>query len=71
LPVVVRSGANHKGGFMIGKERKFVLDVIDQEGFEYSFEHYSDFKEVADKRFHELKDAYLKAKEDLKSYIEQ
>lgn len=56
---------------MTGKEKKFVLDVIEQEGFEYSFVHYSDFKEVADKRFHELKDVYLKAREDLKSYIEE
>jgi len=56
---------------MTGKEKKFVLDVIENEGLDYSFVHYSDFKEVEDKKFHELKDAYLKAREELKSYIEE
>jgi len=55
---------------MTGKEKKFVLDVVEQEGFDYSFIHYSDFKEVVDQRFHELRIAYLQAREELKNYIE-
>jgi len=54
---------------MTGKEMKFVIDVIEQEGFDYSFISYSDFKEITDGNFHFLKDAYLKAREDLKNYI--
>jgi hypothetical protein len=56
---------------MTGKEKKYVLNIIENEGFEYTFEYYSNFEEIKDEQFHKLKDVYLKAKEELKSYIER
>ena len=42
---------------------------IKQEGFHYTFLHYSDFKEIKDKKFHELRKEYLKSAEKLEKYL--
>ena len=34
---------------------------VENEGFDYAFRHYSDFSEVKDKKFHELRSAYVDA----------
>lgn len=39
------------------------------EGFHYCFDGYSDWKEIKDKKFHELRQAYLKAAKELETYI--
>lgn len=49
--------------------RHIVLDDIDQEGFDYAFDGYENYKWVNDVRFQELKNKYLQAKEDLRNYI--
>lgn len=54
---------------MTAKEFIYVRDIIDQEGFHYAFEGYSDFKEISDEKFHELRQAYLKAAADLSEYL--
>jgi hypothetical protein len=52
------------------KQLKYVLDTVDNEGFDYAFRHYSDFKdEVSDAKFHELREAYVKAAEELAEYV--
>jgi hypothetical protein len=43
---------------------------IREEGMEYCFEHYSRWEEIKDKKFHELRKAYLNAAKELKNYIE-
>lgn len=43
--------------------------TIENEGFDYAFRHYSDFKEVKDKKFHELREAYVEAAQSLSDYL--
>lgn len=45
-----------------------VIDAVEFEGFDYAFRHWSSFKDVKDKRFHELRDAYVKAANELAAY---
>lgn len=42
---------------------------IDEEGFDYCFDGYSDWSEINDDEFHRLRKAYLLAKEELNNYI--
>lgn len=55
---------------MTGKEISYVNDTITNEGFEYAFVSYSDFKkDVTDTKFHELREAFLCARSELAEYI--
>jgi len=54
---------------MTKKDAKYVRATIDDEGFEYTFLHYSDFDEIKDDKFHELRKAFLKAQKELDEYI--
>ena len=40
-----------------------------EEGFHYCFAHYSRWPEIKDEKFHQLREAYLKAAEELKKYV--
>lgn len=54
---------------MNAQELQYVQDTIENEGFDYGFRHYSDFKdEVKDEKFHELRTAYVEAAEALAEY---
>jgi len=46
-----------------------VLNCIDNEGFDYCFDEYSDFKYVTDAHFHNLREAYLDSKDELYMYV--
>lgn len=60
-----------KENITMNKQDKLDLeDRIENEGFEYAFIYYSDFKEIKDDRFHELRKAYVKAHNDLEEYIQ-
>ena len=54
---------------MKGKEFTYVLDTIENEGFEYAFVDYSGFEQIEDEEFHKLREAYLDAREILADYI--
>lgn len=54
---------------MTKKERKYVTERVDNEGFDYCFVHYSDFKEIEDEEFHKLREAYLEAQYKLAEYV--
>jgi len=47
------------------EDRIYVLDTIDSDSFEYAFVNYSDFKEIEDKEFHVLREAYLESRDNL------
>ncbi len=51
------------------KDANMVWAYVDNEGFDYCFCSYSDFEEVKDKKFHKLREAYIKAKDDLEEYL--
>lgn len=54
---------------MNAKDLEYVKDTIDNEGFDYAFVDYSDFSEIEDDKFHELRVAYVKAAEELREYV--
>jgi hypothetical protein len=43
---------------------------MDAEGFDYCFVGYSNWEEINDEKFHELRLAYVKAQKELQAYIE-
>lgn len=54
---------------MTKAEREYVRDTIENEGFDYAFEHYSDYDDVYDNEFHRLRKAYLEARKALEDYV--
>lgn len=48
---------------------EFVQNKMIQEGFHYCFEHYSNFDEIKDDKFHELRLKYLESSKELRNYI--
>lgn len=48
---------------------EFVKCVVDNEGLDYTFRDYSDFKSVKDKKFHALRKAYIAAAEAMEEYL--
>ena len=51
------------------KDKEYLVETVDQEGFDYAFVDYSSFEEIKDTKFHELREAYLKARKELADYI--
>ncbi len=56
---------------MTEQEKEDINNRIDNEGFDYAFVHYSDFKEIKDETFHKLRLAYIKAAKELEKYLEE
>lgn len=53
---------------------ELVKHKISWEGFDYCFRYYSDFEEVKDEKFHELRKGYLNGKVqsvELNHYVEK
>lgn len=44
---------------------------MDAEGFHYCFKHYSDFNEINDEKFHELRLKHLDVANELEKYINE
>ena len=42
---------------------------MENEGFDYCFREYSDFKEIKDKEFHKLRKKYCKIADELEDYV--
>ena len=51
------------------KEKKEILEVVESEGFDYTFTSYGDFEEIKDEKFHKLRKAFLDARKNLADYI--
>jgi hypothetical protein len=54
---------------MDAKDLDYVKDTVQTEGFDYAFRHYSDFANIKDTLFHELRKAYVDAAEALIRYL--
>lgn len=54
---------------MVKLERQKVREDIDNEGFDYAFQNYSDYRDIEDEEFHRLRLAYLAARKALEDYI--
>ena len=48
---------------------EFLKHKMDDEGFHYCFDGYSNWKEIEDEKFHQLRENYLKSAKELKEYI--
>lgn len=44
---------------------------MDQEGIDYCFELYSNFKEIEDEKFHELRLRFIQSMCDLRDYVNE
>lgn len=50
-------------------DAKYVLNKIDNEGFDYCFDGYSEFLEIKDQKFHILRKTYLNVMNELFNYL--
>lgn len=56
----------------ITSEQKEQLSIIiENEGFDYAFMHFSEFSEIEDEKFHNLRKAYVNAAIELEEYIQE
>ena len=60
----------------MGVESKVDLELwesvqyrMDEEGFDYCFESYSDWDEIKDDEFHRLRKKFLRDMKELRSYV--
>lgn len=54
---------------MTGRELARIVDAVDNEGFDYTFRHYSSFKDIEDSEFQILRKAYVDAGDALEKYL--
>jgi hypothetical protein len=54
---------------MKAKDKEYLLSVIENEGFEYAFIYYSDFKKIEDEEFHRLRKLFEESRQNLADYI--
>jgi len=54
---------------MLKKQQDYVKAIVECEGFDYTFCHYSDFEEIIDEEFHKAREAYEDAAAKLKKII--
>jgi hypothetical protein len=50
-------------------QQQAVIDIVDSEGFEYAFVHYSNFDDIENEEFHIIRKEYLKTREKLAKII--
>ena len=65
----MKKKSTKKQPVMSQREKDFLFWKADGEGADYLWRHYSDWKEIKDKKFHELRKAYIKAAEALDKYV--
>jgi hypothetical protein len=48
-----------------------VIQVIQAESFDAAFSHYSSYRDISDIRFHDLRKAYIAARNELMDYVNE
>ena len=43
---------------------------MDNEGIDYCFKHYSNFEEIKDEKFHELRNKFLISIDEIENYVD-
>ena len=56
---------------MKASDAESVLAIINAEGFDSAFNHYSSYRDINDTKFHDLRRAYIAASKELKEYLEE
>lgn len=54
---------------MTKEELEVIQNIIEDEGFHYTFQHCSTWQEIKDKKFHQLRKAYINAAKNLEEYL--
>ena len=54
---------------MTERDKEEIIEVIDEEGFDYTFLEYSDFEEIEDEEFHKLRKNYIRAANKLRDFF--
>ena len=54
---------------MKNKDKIHVREMIESEGFDYAIADLSDYQDIKDEGFHQLREEYLRVKDMLSSYI--
>jgi hypothetical protein len=54
---------------MTQDDKDYLVSRVETDGFDYTFIHYSSFEDINDEKFHELREAFLKSREELRKYI--
>lgn len=55
---------------MTKKDKQILADKIEWEGGDYTLFEYSDWKEIKDKKFHQLRKEIVRLRKELYEYIE-
>ncbi len=50
-------------------DKESVQEIVENEGLDYAMFNYSDFKEIKDTKFHELRQQYIDSAKVLAEYI--
>jgi len=51
------------------QDAESIMSIIETEGFDNTFNHYTTFRDISDHRFHELRRSYINASQQLKDYL--
>lgn len=54
---------------MSEEDKEYVQITVNNEGFDYAFYGYSNYNKIEDEKFHELRNKYLDARQELEKYI--
>jgi len=55
---------------MIEDDKKYIQDIVYDEGFDNAMVHYSNFEEIDDEDFHRLRQELLRARSEIMRYLE-
>ena len=51
------------------KDKKYVREIVESDSFDYGMRYATSFENIKDKKFHDLRNAYLSAVKELADYI--
>jgi len=54
---------------MTERDKEEIIEVINEEGFDYTFLEYSDFEEIEDEEFHKLRKNYIRVANKLRDFF--
>jgi len=80
--LAITKSSTEENGMAEREEREFqnlmrphdaesILSIIDTEGFDAAFRHYSNYRDISDPQFHQLKANYIDAARELLDYVQQ
>lgn len=56
-------------GYLSQEHAESIISIIETEGFDLAFTHYSNYRDISDPHFHYLRQNYIDAAAELMSYL--